>query len=60
MVLVCPGSMPIIISGQCGAASDPVTATAPAGAGHRAGEREIEKPASACRGEGSAESLECE
>lgn len=60
MILACPGSLSVLISGQCGGASDPVTAAAPAGAGLRAGERQSEKPASAQRGKSCAESLESE
>lgn len=41
MTLACPESLSVITSGQCGGASDP-TATAPAGAGLRAGRRVID------------------
>lgn len=55
-ILACPESLSVLIFGQCGGAPDPVTAAA----GLRAGERKTEKPASACRGESCAESLESE
>lgn len=37
MFLSCPGSLSVIVYGQCGRTSDPVPAAAPAGAGLRAG-----------------------